>query len=159
MIERVWSIIFKEFIQIRRDRLTLAIALAMPLMQLILFGYAINTTVDHIATVVLDQARDAQSWISRSFFNTSYFDLVGQAGPPGRSTRRSMHTAGWDRAAPGFSRLLAPGGATAQLVTMDPVEHGPDGAPGGGRWARALEWLSMCDRWSSTTRVCRASTS
>jgi ABC-2 type transport system permease protein len=81
MIARVWSIIFKEFIQIRRDPRTLAIVLAMPLMQLILFGYAINTTVDHIATVVLDQSRDAQSrgFVS-SFFNTGYFDPAGQVG-------------------------------------------------------------------------------
>jgi ABC-2 type transport system permease protein len=80
VIERVWSIVFKEFIQIRRDPRTLAIVLALPVMQLILFGYAINTTVDHIATVVLDQARDAQSrGFLSTFFNTGYFDLVGQA--------------------------------------------------------------------------------
>ena len=60
MIARIWSIVAKEFIQIRRDPRTLAIVLAMPLMQLILFGYAINTAVDHIATVVLDQSRDLQ---------------------------------------------------------------------------------------------------
>jgi ABC-2 type transport system permease protein len=49
-------------------------------MQLILFGYAINTTVDHIATIVLDQARDAQSrGFLATFFNTGYFDLAGQA--------------------------------------------------------------------------------
>jgi ABC-2 type transport system permease protein len=78
---RVWSIVAKEFIQICRDPRTLAIVLVMPLMQLILFGYAINTTVDHIATVVLDQARDAQSrGFLATFFNTGYFDLVGQVG-------------------------------------------------------------------------------
>src|ERR1700694_507462 len=81
MIARIWSIVFKEFIQIRRDPRTLAIVLVMPLMQLILFGYAINTTVDHIATIVLDQAHDAQSrGFLNTFFNTSYFDPVGQAG-------------------------------------------------------------------------------
>ncbi|MCA1644579.1 MAG: ABC transporter permease [Chloroflexi bacterium] len=81
MVARIWSIVFKEFIQIRRDPRTLAIVLVMPLMQLILFGYAINTTVDHITTVVFDQAQDAQSrgFVS-SFFNTGYFDLAGQAG-------------------------------------------------------------------------------
>jgi ABC-2 type transport system permease protein len=81
VLARVWSVVGKEFIQIGRDPRTLAIVLAMPLMQLILFGYAINTTVDHIATVVLDQARDAQSraFVS-SFFNTGYFDPAGQVG-------------------------------------------------------------------------------
>src|SRR3979409_2474432 len=81
MLARVWSIVDKEFIQIRRDPRTLAIVLAMPLMQLILFGYAINTAVDHIATIVLDQARDAQSRrFLATFFNTGYFDLAGEAG-------------------------------------------------------------------------------
>jgi len=80
MIARVWSIVAKEFIQIRRDPRTLAIVLVMPLMQLVLFGYAINTAVDHIVTIVFDQAQDAQSrsFLS-SFFNTGYFDPTGQA--------------------------------------------------------------------------------
>src|SRR5216684_2588655 len=80
MIARIWSIVFKEFIQIRRDPRTLAIVLVMPLMQLILFGYAINTTVDHVATIVFDQAQDARSraFVS-SFINTGYFDLAARA--------------------------------------------------------------------------------
>src|SRR6266436_4918187 len=80
MIARVWSIVAKEFIQIRRDPRTLAIVLVMPLMQLVLFGYAINTTVDHIATIVYDQAQDAQSRdFLRAFFNTGYFDARATA--------------------------------------------------------------------------------
>lgn len=80
MIARIWSVVLKEFIQIRRDPRTLAIVLALPVMQLLLFGYAINTTVDHITTVVLDQSSDAQSRaFLRSFFNTGYFDFVGNA--------------------------------------------------------------------------------
>src|SRR2546423_15260795 len=80
VLARVWSIVAKEFIQIRRDPRTLAIVLVMPLMQLLLFGYAINTTVDHIATVVLDQARDAQSRsFLNTFFNTGYFDRTVDA--------------------------------------------------------------------------------
>src|SRR5712692_3453705 len=80
MIARIWSIILKEFIQIRRHPRTLAIVLLMPLMQLILFGYAINTTVDHVATIVFDQAQDARSraFVS-SFINTGYFDLAARA--------------------------------------------------------------------------------
>src|SRR5438045_5301289 len=80
MTARIWSIVVKEFIQIRRDPRTLAIVLVMPVMQLVLFGYAINTAVDHIATVVLDQARDAQSrQFLASFFNTGYFDRTSDA--------------------------------------------------------------------------------
>lgn len=80
MLGRTWSIIVKEFIQIRRDPRTLAIVVVMPLMQLVLFGYAINTTVDHIATVVVDEARDATSrGFVDALFNTGYFDRVGEA--------------------------------------------------------------------------------
>src|ERR1044071_8216467 len=80
MLARIWSIVAKEFIQVRRDPRTLAIVLVMPVMQLVLFGYAINTAVDHIATIVLDQARDAQSRrFVAAFFNTGYFDRVADA--------------------------------------------------------------------------------
>src|SRR5215211_1272586 len=54
MGSRVAAIIKKEFIQIRRDRRTLAIVLVLPVMQLLLLGYAINTVVDHLPTIVVD---------------------------------------------------------------------------------------------------------
>lgn len=58
---RIYSILRKEFIQIRRDPRTLAMILAMPMMQLILFGYAVSTNVTHSATAVWDQDRTAES--------------------------------------------------------------------------------------------------
>lgn len=58
---RVYSILRKEFIQVRRDPRTLALILAMPLMQLLLFGYAVSTNVTHSATAVWDQDRTAES--------------------------------------------------------------------------------------------------
>jgi ABC-2 type transport system permease protein len=120
VIARVWAIVAKEFIQIRRDPRTLAIVLAMPLMQLILFGYAINTTVDHIATVVLDQARDAQSrGFLSTFFNTGYFDRAGSVGSI--EQMRQAIDAGTARVGivvpPDFSRdLLAGRGPQAQVL-------------------------------------------
>jgi ABC-2 type transport system permease protein len=122
MIARIWSIVVKEFIQIRRDPRTLAIVLAMPVMQLVLFGYAINTTVDHIATVVLDQARDAQSrrFLS-SFFNTGYFDLVAQASSL-QQLRQSID-AGAARVGivlpPDFSHDLVAGRTPSAQVVID----------------------------------------
>jgi ABC-2 type transport system permease protein len=122
MIARIWSIVVKEFIQIRRDPRTLAIVLALPVMQLVLFGYAINTTVDHIATVVLDQARDGQSrrFLS-TFFNTGYFDLVEQAS----SLQQLRHSldAGAARVGivlpPDFSRDLVAGRTPSAQVLID----------------------------------------
>ena len=58
---RLWSIALKELLQLRRDRLTLAMMVALPVVQLMLFGYAIDTDVRHIPTVVYDQDRSAQS--------------------------------------------------------------------------------------------------
>ena len=51
-LRRLAAIFFKEFVQMRRDRLTFAMMVAVPVMQLLLFGYAINTDPRHMATVV-----------------------------------------------------------------------------------------------------------
>ena len=77
MSSRIVAIVRKEFLQIRHDRRTLAMVLLLPIMQLVLFGYAINTVVDHLPTVVLDESRDADSRALVSALNTSgYFDVV-----------------------------------------------------------------------------------
>ena len=49
---RVTAVFLKELVQMRRDRLTFAILLAMPVVQLLLFGYAINTDPRHMPTVI-----------------------------------------------------------------------------------------------------------
>src|SRR5215212_9103798 len=80
MGSRVAAIIKKEFIQIRRDRRTLAIVLVLPVMQLLLLGYAINTVVDHLPTIVLDETRDADSRaLVSALSNSGYFDVVSYA--------------------------------------------------------------------------------
>jgi len=80
MLQRILAIIQKEFQQALRDRTTLAIMLTIPLMQLILFGYAINTNVRHIPTVVADQSLDqaSQSYLD-DMVNSGYFDIVQTA--------------------------------------------------------------------------------
>jgi len=78
-LRRLLAIANKEFIQMRRDRVTFAIMLGIPIIQLVLFGYAINTQVDHIPLVVCDMSNSAlgREFVSR-LVNTSYFDLVGE---------------------------------------------------------------------------------
>ncbi|HHY67808.1 MAG TPA: ABC transporter permease, partial [Alicyclobacillus sp.] len=72
---RLMAIVRKEFLQIRRDPASLAIALAMPLLMLLLFGYAVNTDVDHLSMGVWDQAKTAQSReLVQNLTNTGYFD-------------------------------------------------------------------------------------
>ena len=68
----------KEFIQMRRDRLTLGIMVGVPVIQLMLFGFAIQTDVRHIPTVVLDESRTPTSRdVIAAFENTGNFRIVG----------------------------------------------------------------------------------
>ena len=77
---RFLAVLIKEFIQMRRDRLTFAMMIGVPLMQLILFGYAINTDPKHLpaALLVADQSVFARSLV-RALENSDYFEFVRQA--------------------------------------------------------------------------------
>ena len=74
---RLAALIAKEFIQMRRDRLTFAMMLGVPIMQLILFGYAINADPKHLATAVYAQDH---SVFTRSLLialeNSDYFEIT-----------------------------------------------------------------------------------
>ncbi len=79
-LRRWWGIVVKEFIQLHRDRLTLGMIVGIPVMQLLLFGFAINTDPRHLPTAVL--SLDQSPW-SRSIVaglqNTGYFRIVAAA--------------------------------------------------------------------------------
>jgi len=74
---RWWGIVVKEFIQLRRDRLTFGMIVMIPIIQLVLFGYAINSDPKYLPTAVLsaDNSPFARSFL-RSMENTNYFRLV-----------------------------------------------------------------------------------
>ncbi len=79
MIARFWPMFRKEFIQMRRDRLTLGILIGLPVVQLLLFGFAIQTDVRNLPTVVVDESRTAQSRdLIAAFVNTGNFRIVAQ---------------------------------------------------------------------------------
>ena len=74
-MNRLLALLKKEFIQMRRDRLTLVILLIMPVVQLIIYGFAINTDVKHLKTAVFDQSLSAESReLLNSFTASEYFD-------------------------------------------------------------------------------------
>lgn len=74
---RLLAIIRKEFVQMRRDRLTLAMMLLLPFVQLVVFGLAINTDVKHVPMAVLDYSQSAESRrLIQAFTNSDYFDVV-----------------------------------------------------------------------------------
>jgi ABC-2 type transport system permease protein len=78
-LSRTGAVMVKELLQLRRDRLTLAMMAALPMLQLALFGYAIDTDVRHIPTVVYDQDHSAQSRdFARSLEATGFYRLAGE---------------------------------------------------------------------------------
>jgi ABC-2 type transport system permease protein len=73
---RLVGMMWKEMVQLRRDPMALTLALFIPVVLLFIFGYAINTDVKHLPTVVFDQARDVEAQkILEAFANSQYFDL------------------------------------------------------------------------------------
>ena len=80
---RILAVMVKEFTQLARDRLTYAMILALPVVQLMLFGYAINTDPRHLPTVILMQDHSAYSRsVAAALANTGYFDVVREARSP-----------------------------------------------------------------------------
>jgi ABC-2 type transport system permease protein len=74
---RLGAMVFKEFVQIKRDRLTFAILIVVPIMQLLLFGYAINSNPKYLPTVVIanDHSNFTRQFIA-GLQNTDYFKIV-----------------------------------------------------------------------------------
>src|SRR6476661_3040070 len=71
---RSFAMVVKEFIQLRRDRVSFAMIVMIPVMQLVLFGYAINTTPRHLPTaVLLQEESDLGRSILKAMENTAYF--------------------------------------------------------------------------------------
>jgi ABC-2 type transport system permease protein len=77
---RFWAVVVKEFIQMRRDRLTFAMMIGIPLVQLILFGYAINSDPKHLPTAMYSADNSVFSrTIVWGLRNSSYFDITREA--------------------------------------------------------------------------------
>lgn len=74
---KTWAVLIKEFIQLKRDRVSFAMIVMLPLMQLVLFGYAINTTPRDLPTaVLLQESSDVGRSILAALKNTSYFKVT-----------------------------------------------------------------------------------
>lgn len=78
--QRFLAVVIKEFIQMRRDRLTFAMMIGVPMMQLILFGFAINSNPKHLPTAIYSADNSPFSrTIVWGLRNSSYFDIVREA--------------------------------------------------------------------------------
>ncbi len=128
---RLGAMVRKEFLQLRRDRITMATMISIPLTQLIMFGYAINTTPRYLPTAVLVQeSSDVGRSILAALQNTKFFKV----------TRLLRNEAELDRVLEtgevlfaveipaNFERALRRGDDPALLVAADatdPVATGP----------------------------------
>ena len=76
-LRKTWAVLVKEFIQLKRDRVSFAMIIMIPLVQLMLFGYAINTNPRHLPTAVLLQERsDLARSVLAALRNTDYFKVT-----------------------------------------------------------------------------------
>ncbi len=82
-LRRVWAILVKEFLQMRRDRLTLGMVVVVPLMQLFMFGFAINLNPKDLpaAIVINDPGPFARSIVA-ALQNSTYFNIIAQTNDP-----------------------------------------------------------------------------
>ena len=70
---RFWAMVVKEFVQMRRDRLTFGMMIGIPLMQLVLFGFAINSDPKHLpAAILLEDHGPYGRTLLRAMKNTDY---------------------------------------------------------------------------------------
>lgn len=129
-LERVLAVMVKEFTQLRRDRITYAMILVMPLVQLLLFGYAINTDPRHLpaAVVSYDHSNIANAVVA-SLENTTYVDvrhLPQSEAEMDRLMRRGSINLGLT-IPPDFTRKVLKGERAqilAEVDASDPVAAG-----------------------------------
>jgi ABC-2 type transport system permease protein len=124
-LSRFWAILVKEFIQMRRDRLTFGMMMGVPLLQLLLFGYAINTDPKNLpaVAVVAENSVFARSLL-RAMEHTGYIRFIGapvDAATADRLIRRgdvqfAVHIP------PDFAEDLVRGRQPALLVEADATD-------------------------------------
>lgn len=145
MLGRTWAMLIKEFVQLRRDRLTFGTMIFIPVVQLLLFGYAINTTPRHLPTAILaHEDSDLARSILAAMKNTSYFEMTRLARSEAEMDyliRSGKILFGIEIPA-GFERRVRRGDKPAVLVTADasdPVGTGSALAALDGILKRALQ--------------------
>ena len=127
---RWWSVVRKEFLQLRRDRITFAMIVGIPIMQLTLFGYAINSDPKHLLTGLLVQDH---SEFTRTFLagmtTSNYFDIVQQL--PNEEAARTALARGKLQFVltipPDFTRRLLRGDRPPLLLEADATDPSATG--------------------------------
>jgi ABC-2 type transport system permease protein len=120
-----FAMVRKEFIQMRRDRLTLAMLIVIPALQLLLFGYAIRTEVRNLPTAVLDESRTSESRALAALLgNSGSFRLIGEVSS--RAELEQTIERGRAKAAlvipPDYARRLKRGETAQAQVIVDAAD-------------------------------------
>src|SRR5258706_8967464 len=85
---RIYAILAKEFIQLRRDRLTFGLIVGVPFMQLLLFGFAINNDPKHLpAAVAISDPGTFSNSIVAALSNSGYYDIRLATNSPTKARR------------------------------------------------------------------------
>ena len=124
-LRRVNAMMVKEIIQLTRDRVTFATMIAIPLLQLILFGYAINTTPRHLpAAVLAHENTDVSRAILAALRNTAFFSFVRQPASAEEAEHllRSGEVLFFVEIPAGFERKLRRGERPQLLVAADATD-------------------------------------
>ena len=124
-LSRFWAIVVKEFIQMRRDRVTFGMMIGVPLIQLVLFGFAINADPKHLPTAVLMADYGAQGrTLLQAIRNSRYFQFVREV----RTEQEAEEVLARGEAQfvinipPNFSRDVLRGERPAILVEADATD-------------------------------------
>src|SRR4030095_6912679 len=127
-MNRIRAVARKEVIQIFRDPRTLALIILMPLIQLVLYGYAINTDVKHLALTVFDEDQTPLSRrLVESLVQSAYFDIKIRV-QDSQAMKRSLDL-GWAKAAlhipPRFAGSLLSGKQAELQMVIDGTDSNP----------------------------------
>ncbi|MGZ5276927.1 MAG: ABC transporter permease [Caldimonas sp.] len=129
-VERTWAVFVKELQQMLRDRLTFAMAIGIPVLQLILFGYAINTDPKGLPTALVsaDTGPMGRS-VAAALQNTGYFRIVhvGESESEGERWIESGEAQFMIAIPPDFSRRVLRGERPALLVAVDGTDPSASG--------------------------------
>jgi ABC-2 type transport system permease protein len=129
-LERLWGIVVKEFVQMRRDRLTFGMILGIPLLQLLLFGFAINADPRHLpaAVIMADNGPQGRT-ILAALQNSTYFDFTRQlhSEAEGREALAQGKVQFVINIPENFTRDLLRGGRPVILVEADATDPAATG--------------------------------
>jgi len=147
-LSRWWSMVLKEFLQLRRDRLTFGMIIGIPIAQLVLFGFAINNDPRHLPTAIIsaDHSEFTRSFIA-AMKSSDYFDIVGTL--PDEEAGRAALARGKVQFVvnipAGFTERLLRGERPALLIEADATDPAATGMAlaAVGQFARAVAAKDM----------------